>query len=416
MMAHGTGTDANAALCLCSLLSNLRKLTLGGVIFYLPALQPAATRLRELTLNNCRLQGSSDGFLTRSWTALTSLSLIHTEMQSATLTAALNLPALQEARLCWFSGHLGQELQLDQLAGSCPQVSRLVFDAGRSLAQASEADRQSCRLLNLSRLADLYIRDRALLTNVDLDLAPSLTQLRFGGECVDFFWALREAAKCSGRGAQLRRLTCECARAHLQPAQWGASLDEQHRRLGGQLGSLRELEVWGVQEQLLSAVGAIASAAPSLGRLVIIMKDPMPRVEVSPICSASLESIRVGWGFGHRPELPPPEVLLTLLPGCTRLGEVVVHFSGKPVEGAAVKIRCHGFSRRCIVPVDGYAHNYKRAPEEVNVDTVSIVRVRFLQRPPSEQGVQECTVLYGCHVAGPEEPPMWGHAVMPGIL
>ena len=226
---------------------------------------------------------------------------------------------------------------------------------------------------------------------------------------------LREAAKCAGRGAQLHRLICECAEAYLQPAQWGASLDEQHRRLGGQLGSLRELEVWGAQEQLLSAVGAVASAAPSLVRLLIIVVDQVPRVEVSPICSASLESIGVEWNFSHRPELPPPQVLLALLPGCTRLREVAVH-CGRAVEGAAVKIRCHGFSRRCIAPVNGYAKYYNRMSEEEYTGTVRNVVVKYLEMPSSEQGVQECTVLYGCHAAGPEQLPMWGHAVMPGIL
>ena len=71
--------------------------------------------------------------------------------------------------------------------------------------------------------------------------------------------------KCVGQGAQLHRLICSCADADRQPAQWGASLDEQHRRLGGQLGGLRELEVWGAQEQLLIAVSRSCerSAQPS---------------------------------------------------------------------------------------------------------------------------------------------------------
>ena len=212
---------------------------------------------------------------------------------------------------------------------------------------------QSCRLLkllNLSRLADLHILDWSLQANdVDLDLPPSLTQLNFGGypkvvgghKCVDIFRELLIAVKCVRRGAQLHRLICKCAVAFLQPAQWGANLEEQHKRLGGQLGSLKELVVMGAQEQVLSAVGAIASAAPSLTRLCVIITHELPRVEILPICSASLESIRVEREFYHRPGRPPPQVLLTLLPGCTRLQEVVVRFRGEPFEGNAVRIRCH---------------------------------------------------------------------------
>ena len=409
------------------MLSNLRKLTLDSVVVSLPALQPAATRLQGLELLYSRLQGSADSFLTNGWTALTSLALTHIRMDNATLTAALELPALEHVCLGWVTGHRGRELLVDQLTGgSCPQVSRLEFQLREDLTQASEAGRQqSYRLGNLTRLAELHVSDWSHQAHVDLDLdlPPSLTQLKFSGlkgggsRAVDFFWALREAARCAGRGAHLHRLICECAEAYLQPAQWGASLDEQHRRLGGQLGSLRklEVEVRGTQEQLLSAVGAVASAAPSLVRLKIIVADPVPCVEVSPICSASLESIRVQLNFSNRPELPPPQVLLAFLPGCTRLREVVVR-CGRAVEGAAVKIRCHGFSRRCIVPVDAYAGYYNVMPERLYASAVDDVEVKFLDMPPSEQGVQACTVLYGCHAAGPEQLPMWGHAVMPGIL
>ena len=108
----------------------------------------------------------------------------------------------------------------------------------------------------------------------------------------------------------------------------GAQPGRAAQAAGGHLGSLRELEVWGAQEQLLSAVGAVATAAPSLVRLEIVLTCPLPCVEVSPICSASLESIRVGWQIDRRLEPPPPQVLLTFLPGCTRLQDVVVHFTG----------------------------------------------------------------------------------------
>ena len=55
----------NAAVCFCSLLTNLRKLTLYKVAVSLPALQPVATRLHELHMPASCLQGRSDGFLTR---------------------------------------------------------------------------------------------------------------------------------------------------------------------------------------------------------------------------------------------------------------------------------------------------------------------------------------------------------------
>ena len=389
---------------------NLRKLTLGRVAISLPALQPVATRLHELHIDNSHLQGSADGFLTKGWTALTSLSLTKSRMDRTILTAALKLPALEDVRICGFMGHQFGQVKLDQLTGSCPQISRLQFQLGSCLQQATGASRQNCGLLNLKRLADLHILGCPLKAKVDLDLPPSLTQLKLGGysgggdKSVDFFCALQEAAKCARRGAQLQRLTCECAEAHLQPAQWGASLDEQHRRLGGQLGSLRKLVVSGAQDQLLSALGAVAGAAPSLVSLEIVTLYPLSRVEVSPICSASLERIRVKWGFHHRPQLPPPHVLLTLLPGCARLQEVVVHFPIRPFQGAAVKIRCHCCSQRCIVPMDGCAGIH------------SDVIVKFLHMPSSEQGGNDYTVLSECHATGPGEASLWGHSVMPGIL
>ena len=403
-------------------MANLQKLTLENVSFSLPALQPVASRLHDLNLSGSNLQGSADGFLTRGWTALTSLCLNSISIETASSTAALNLPALENVSICWCDWGRGEELQLDQLIGSCPHVSRLEFQ--QTLAQASKASRQSCKLLNLNRLADLHVMQWPLQAEMDLDLPPSLTHLRIdgyskdgGNHNCDFFGALREAAKCARQGTQLRKLTCNCAAACLQPAQWGASLDEQYRRMGGQLSSLQELEVSGVQEQLLTAVGAAVSAAPSLVRLVIAITDPLPRIEVSPICSASLESVGVTCSLGN-PMLPPPQVLLTFLPGCTRLQRVAVFFMGKPVDGAAVKIRCHCCSRGCIMPVNAYAGLYITVPKEVYAGVNSAV-VNFLQMPPSghgAHGAQQSTVLYACHAAGPKQVPMWGHAVMPGIL
>ena len=406
-----TGSNGRAALCFRSLLPNLRTLTLHGVYVSLPALQPVATRLHDLFLSSSRLYGSADGFLTKGWTALTSLCLNHTQLENATVTAALQLPALEDVMICRFTGHRGGELQLDQLTGSCPQVSRLEFQLGASLAQATETSRQSCRLLNLTRLADLHVTNcpdlqvlpLSLTQDLPLDLPSSLTQLKFGGSViggsysVNFFWALQVAVKCVRRGAQLHKLICNCVEQSLQPAEWGASLDVQHRRLGGQLGSLRELEVWGAQKQVLNAVGAIASAAPSLARLVLVLAPRVisgvlaPRVEVSPICSASLESIRVEWQVDRRLEPPPSLVLLTFLPGCTRLQEVVVHFAGRYIKGAAIKIRCHCCSQRCIVP------------EEVHAGHHSDMIIMFLHPPLSEQGVQqEYTVLHASQEAKDE--------------
>lgn len=54
---------------------------------------------------------------------------------------------------------------------------------------------------------------------------------------MDPFWALH------GGGAQVHRLECSRTEANLQSAQWGASLNEQYRRLGEQLHGLEELEV-----------------------------------------------------------------------------------------------------------------------------------------------------------------------------
>ena len=124
----------------------------------------------------------------------------------------------------------------------------------------------SWSLLKLSRLADLHIVSWPLHATVDLDLPPSLTQLKLGNyrvvhpddggsKSVDFFWALREAAKCIGHGAHLYKLSCIYAVASLQPVQWGASLEEQHRWLGGQFHNLRELEVWGATGAAAQRIG-----------------------------------------------------------------------------------------------------------------------------------------------------------------
>ena len=194
---------------------------------------------------------------------------------------------------------------------------------------------------------------------VDVDLPPSLTRLAFGGypnvsgRFIDFFRALRDVVDCIGRGAQLRSLICRCAEVFLQHAQWGG---EQLRRLGGQLGGLRELEVSCVQVLLLSVVGTIASGAPSLVRLKIQIPAWRSHQSAAPALRAS------GWsGIFAPPRAANPVCAADVLPGCARLREVVVHFKGKPIKGAAVNIRCHCCSQRCIVPEEVYAGDNSEA-------------------------------------------------------
>ena len=125
--------------CSRRMLVNLRKLSLFNVAFSLPALQTVAMRLRQLSLHASRLQGSADGFLAAGWTALTSLSLECSCIESDVLPP-LHLPALEEMDMTGFR-HRGGVLQLDQLAGGCPQVSRLSFplsDADASLGPPSK--------------------------------------------------------------------------------------------------------------------------------------------------------------------------------------------------------------------------------------------------------------------------------------
>ena len=231
------------------------------------------------------------------------------------------------------------------------------------------------------------------------------------GAAVDFFWALREAAKCLRRGAQLRRLYCGGA-----DAQWGGLL-EQYRQLGGQLSNLRELAVWGATAALLRAVSAVASAAPHLACLEFDFTEGLFRMELLPISSASLESITVT-AFKASDEAPPPPLVLTLLPGCTRLQQVLVKFpEWLTVEGAAVKIRCHPPSPACIVPVELHAGTAAHiGTRGVNESHLRIVGVQFLPGPPPPQDVPGYTVLHACHAAGPQQPLVWGHLVMPGLL
>ena len=418
----GDGTGADAAVRFRSLLTNLSKLTLHGVAISLLALQPIATRLRELAIDNSRLQGSADGFFTKGWTALTSLSLTHSRVEAASLAAMLNLPALENMNVIFFR-HQGGVLQLDQLISGCPQLRRLRLQLSSDSAQGREGSGSCCSLQKLGRLADLYIwvMTKPLHASLDLDLPASLTRLEVmgaeeGDSTVDFFWVLSQAVKCIRRGAQLRSMTCRYTEADLQPAQWGASLDEQYRRLGGQLSSLTELVVWGGTERLLSALCAVISSAPHLTCVHFTTMKWLPRMEFSPICSASLESFTVAVR-GPSNEVMAPPLVLTFLPGCTRLQEVLVQLPNKYLtEGTGAKIRCHPCSPTCIVPMDVLA----RAEEHRRMygcARLSEVGIQFLPGPPSPQGVQRAyTVLYTCHAAGPQQPLMWGHIVVPGLL
>ena len=205
--------------------------------------------------------------------------------------------------------------------------------------------------------------------------------------------------------------------APLQPAQWGGSLDEQYRRLGGQLISLTELEVWGSQEPLLCAVSAVVSSAPNLTCLTLFVTSDAPHMELPAICSASLESITVHVNMYAEEEgglLQP--VVLTFLPGCTRLRQVLVQFDEEPTEGTVVNIRCHSASPTRIVPLGVHASQTGNVRTHVYDGCFCEVGVQFLPGPPPPQGVQSYSIVYACHAAGPQQPLMWGHVVVPGIL
>ena len=398
-----------------SLLTNLRKLTMNTVAVSLPALQPVATRLHELELRGSRLQGSADGFLTRGWTALTTLSLEDAEVEDATVTAALKLPALETLDIIGFR-HQGGVLQLDQLAGGCPNIRVLSLQLDNDMVQARAGRGPCCSFFKLGRLAEPYIytEEAPLHGSLDVDLPPSLTLflvtcLVGSINLVDLFWALWEALNCMRRGALLRKVTCFEADAFLQPAHWGASLDEQYRRLGGQLSSLRELEVEGGTEQLVCAVCAVVSSAPLLTCVKFTIMEMLPCMEFSPICSASLESITMTVRYPSCEVLPPP-LVLTFLPGCIRLQTVHLRlpdeFLNAGTSVATAKIRCHCVSPTCLVPMD------VRGCANLSCE----IGVQFLPGPPSPQGVQRYTVLYICHAAGYQQPLVWGHVVMPGSL
>ena len=376
----------------------------------LPALQQVATRLQALDLSNCSLQGSTESFLTKGWTALTSLCLGEVTEAEDNMCSALQLPALETASITQLFRHRGGLLQLDQLTSSCLQINRLEFLC--SLARPREASKQQSSLLNLSRLADLRIMDTSLHADLDLELPASLTflelrgSLRNGHSSTDLFWVLLQAVKCIKRGAQLHTLVSRAAETLLQPAQWGATLEEQYRRLGGQLSGLKELDVRGVAisgDPLLSAVSAVASSAPSLTRLVVSSGCN----ELPPICSGSLESLVFAYnrmGPWARP------VILTLLPGCIRLQEVLVqYFAGPgPGVGSEVRICCYPASPTCIVPTFLHVQASQAAPADK-------VGIQFRPVAPSTQARQGYIVTFACHADGPQQPLKWGHVVCPVV-
>ena len=360
-------------------------------------------RMQQLDLSHSRLQGSADGFLSNGWTGLTSLTLRCTRMEDQTLLAP-RLPSLEDVHLNKFE-HQGGVLQLGELVAHSSQLSRLEFWLEGSSLQTSERQ-QWCSLLHLGRLAHFTLLHRSQRATLGFQLPASLTHLEFFGifgkpeHQMDFFWALDEAMRCIRGGAKLHRLYSSGTEAMLQPARWGASLHEQYRQLGAQLSGLKELDVWGHRTPLLTALSAVASSAPSLTRLVI-GSDGFPCMELPPICSASLESLVF---MDYEPQHSYDElvlpVILTALPGCIRLREVLVRRRFGSMEGAVIKIHCHCRSQRCIVPLD------------VGDGCNQGVGIELLPSPASAD-VQGYTVLYRCQAAGPEQPPCWGCVVAP---
>ena len=103
--------------------------------------------------------------------------------------------------------------------------------------------------------------------------------------------------------------------------------------------------------------------------------------------------------------------MLTLLPGCTRLQLVLVRLADEDfTEGPTAMIRCHSASPARISPL---RLNEARPRWARQFTTVG---AEFLPGPPSPQGVKEYTVLWACRPAGPQQPLMWGYAVVPGVL
>ena len=414
-------TGTKGAVRMRSLLSNLRKLSLLSVTVSLPALQPVATRLHELRMSGSRLQGSAYGFLTMGWTALTTLSLNEACMESATMTAALELPALEDLDIAGFR-HQGGVLQLDQATASCPSIRqlRLHSDSARDGGGTG-----LCRTLpKLRRLThcSLYIGEEPLhRADTDINLPTSLKGLTIEGpfygklgrsrdDVLELSWVLSQAAQCIRRGAQLRSVTGIYTDACLQPMQPGASLTEHYQQLGGTLNNLTELDVYGWTTQFFEAIGPVISAAPCLVSVNVTIALCFVRPEFSQICSASLKSMTVT--VLERSYVRTPPMVLTFTAGCTRLQEVLVHVQ----EGVTVKIHCYAGSPECVVPIDvpfgvterWRAYGLDSWPKEMGV--------HLLPGPLPSQGVQCYTVSYTCNVTGPQDARTWVPVVVPGFL
>ena len=320
----------------------------------------------------------------------------------------MNLPALESLHFVQFDlgGTQLEMLQPDKLF--CPQLSSLSFEFYHTSQEALAGDIGSprCSLAHLPRLATLELScfDRQAPVS-DLRLPASLKHLTvWDTDGVDLQWLLLEAVKGIGSGAQLRSLTCTNSTPSSHPAwtPWGASSVARYRELAEQLRGLQDLTLHGSATTLLSAIGAVAGSAPDLTRLEFGVDKELDDLEIPPICSASLKSVTARYSAGNR--VPPPPVILSFLPACTKLRDVRVGFCtdgavAGPGEGTSIKIRCHCTSRRCIMPLDACA----------GLDDVG---VRVLPLPPSSQGVQAYTVTFTCHAAGPK----WGHVVRRGFL
>ena len=198
-------------MCWRSSLTKLCKLTLENIFFRLPALQQVATRLHSLEVFDSGLEGSTCGFLTAGWTALTLLRLDRSWVKDDVL-AALNLPVLEHLSIVGFQ-HKGGVLQADQLC--CPQLRSLELQLDRS----REGGRRCCSLLSLPRLTSLHLKfdDHSHRGTLDLGVPASLTSLSVAEtlryNVADLEWVLLEAAKCIRGGAQLRSLTY-CSFSH----------------------------------------------------------------------------------------------------------------------------------------------------------------------------------------------------------
>ena len=251
------------------------------------------------------------------------------------MTAALELPALEEIDIRGFK-HQGGVLHLDQLTGSCPNIKGISFQLGSELAQGREGGRPCCDLLDLGQLASLVmqIEEESFHANLSFDLPASLTHFEVQGanvsrRTVDFFWWLSEAVKCIRRGAQLRKMTCRYAEAYLQPAQWGAQPG----------GAVQTAGKPAQQPAGAGDLGRPGAAAQRSGRSRKLSAQPsqpcdchnaVPRGGLA--YAAAPASKASGWSGNPctAPSCRLCRVLLTLLAGCTRLREVVVHIMGGP--------------------------------------------------------------------------------------